>query len=67
MSRTREIVCIHYINKGNCDLGKNAEFYGLCQTCPSYAKKPGAKPARTDNRKKKLDKINRKEQYDNNF
>ena len=67
MSRTREIVCIHYINKGNCDLGKNAEFYGLCQTCPSYSKKPGAKPARTDNRKKKLDKINRKEQYDNNF
>ena len=61
MAKTREIVCIHYINKGNCDLGNDAAFYGLCQTCPSYKKKPGAKPARVDNRKKKLERINRKE------
>ena len=64
MAKTREIVCLHYISKGNCDLGKNAEFYGLCQTCPSYKKKPGSKPARVDNRKKKLDKILKKEKYD---
>ena len=64
MGKTREIVCLHYISKGNCDLGKNAEFYGLCQTCSSYKKKPGAKPARVDNRKKKLDKILKKEKYD---
>ena len=62
MAKTREIVCVHYINKGNCDLGKNAEFYGLCQTCPQYRKRPGSKPARVDNRKKKLDKIRRKEE-----
>lgn len=67
MAKTREIVCIHYINKGNCDLGKNAEFYGLCQTCKSYRKKPGAKSARVDNRKKKLDKIERKENRINDF
>lgn len=63
MAKTREVVCLHYISKGNCDLGKNAEFYGLCQTCPSYKKKPGSKPARVDNRKKKLDKILKKEKY----
>ena len=61
MARTREIVCIHYIHKGKCDLGKEAEFYGLCQTCPNYKKKPGAKPARINNRRKKLDKIIKKE------
>lgn len=61
MAKTREIVCKHYINKGNCALGKNAEFYGLCQTCPSYIKKPGAKPARVDTRRKKIDKLNKKE------
>ena len=64
MAKTREIVCIHYINKGNCDLGKCAEFYGLCQTCPQYKKKPGAKPARTDTRKQKLERISKKERYD---
>jgi len=64
MAKTREIVCLHYISKGNCNLGKDAEFYGLCQTCPSYKKKPGAKPARVDNRKKKLERILKKEKFD---
>lgn len=64
MGKTREIVCLHYISKGNCDLGKDAEFYGLCQTCSSYKKKPGAKPARVDNRKKKMEKILKKEKFD---
>ena len=61
MAKDREIICVHYISKGNCNLGKDAEFYGLCQTCPQYKKKPGAKPGRTDNRKKKLERINKKE------
>ena len=64
MAKTREIVCLHCISKGNCNLGKDAEFYGLCQTCPSYKKKPGAKPARVDNRKKKLERILKKEKFD---
>ena len=63
MAKTREIVCIHYVNKGTCDLGKAAEFYGLCQTCPQYKKKPGSKPARVDTRRRKLDKANKKERY----
>lgn len=64
MARTRELVCIHYKAKGECDLGKKAEFYGLCQTCPSYKKKPGAKPARTDNRRRKLEKYYKHERKD---
>lgn len=67
MSKTLEIVCIHYVNKGTCDLGKDAEFYGLCQTCRNYRKKPGAKPARIDTRKNKLDKVNKREQNREQF
>ena len=61
---TREIPCIHYICEGNCDLGKQGTFRKKCQTCTTYKKKPGAKPARTDNRKQKLDRIYRKEKFD---
>ena len=64
MAKVREICCIHYKAKGECDLGKKAEFYGLCQTCPSYKKKPGAKPARTDNRRRKLEKYYKHERSD---
>ena len=56
MAKTREIVCIHYVCEHNCDLGKDACFYGLCQTCPAWKKKPGAKPNRTDNRKQKRER-----------
>lgn len=64
MAKTREIVCIHYQHEGSCDLGKDATFYGHCQTCKTYKKRTGAKPARTDNRRQKLDRIRRKERYE---
>ena len=48
MAKTREIQCIHYICEGNCDLGKEGTFRHQCQTCKTYKKKPGGKPARTD-------------------
>ena len=64
MSRTREIACIHYKCEGECALGKDATFRGHCQICPTYKKLPGGKPARTDNRKQKLDRIMRKEKWD---
>ena len=63
MARTREIACIHYKCEHNCDLGKDACFRGLCQTCPTYKKLPGGKPARVDNRRKKMDKIIKRERY----
>lgn len=61
MARTRELPCIHYICAHNCDLDKDAEFYGLCQTCPSWKPRKGSKPARTDNRKQKMEKIRKKD------
>lgn len=48
-------------DEGNCGLGKEGTFRHKCQTCKTYKKKPGALPARTDNRKKKLERIRRKE------
>ena len=61
MAKTREIVCVHYISKGSCDLGKDAEFYWLCQRCQKYKPKQGMKPARSDNRRKKLDAARKKD------
>ena len=48
MAKTRELPCIHYVCANQCDLGKEAEFYGLCQTCPSYKARKGSAPARTE-------------------
>lgn len=61
MAKTREIQCIHYVCEHNCNLGKDACFYGLCQTCPTYKQKPGGKPARLDTRKQRLEREKRKE------
>ena len=63
MAKTREIACQHYKYEGCCDLGKDAEFRGHCQTCSSYKKLKGGKLARIDNRRKKLEKINKREMY----
>ena len=63
MAKERGIACIHYKDEGICDLGKDATFRGHCQICPSYKKKPGGKPARTDNRRQKMDRIMRKEKW----
>ena len=64
MAKGREIACIHYKCEHNCDLGKDACFRGLCQTCPTWKPRKGSKPARTDNRKKKLEKIRKKDMRD---
>lgn len=61
MAKTREVACIHYVCEGTCDLGKEGTFYKKCQTCKTYKKKPGGNPARTDLRKKKQDRIDKKE------
>ena len=60
--KTREIACIHYKAEGVCVLGKEGTFYKSCQHCSNYRKGCG-KPARTDNRRQKLDRIQRKEKW----
>ena len=59
--KDREIVCIHYEYEGKCSKGREGTFLKQCQICDKYRAKPGAAPRRTDNRRKKLDKINKKE------
>ena len=65
MARDRG-VCIHYQfeGEGGCDLGKKCEFWGHCQTCQSWKRKPGAKPPRVDTRRQKAERIMRKERWD---
>ena len=64
MAHTRERQCQFYIYEGCCSKGRDGTFYKQCQICDKYVPKPGAKPARTDNRKKKQEKIARKENKD---
>lgn len=59
--KDREIRCIHYQYEHSCALGKDAEFRGLCQTCPNWKPLRGSRPARKDNRKQKLNKIQKRE------
>ena len=61
MAKGREIACVHYVCEGNCDLGKDARFRGHCQTCPTYSPLRHGRPARTDNRRQKMERILRKE------
>ena len=64
MAKTREIACVHYKAEGSCDLGKDGTFRGHCQICPSYSPLRHGKPARTDNRRQKAERIMRKERWD---
>lgn len=61
MSKTREIACKYYINEKNCAKGREGTFHKQCQTCNLYVPLPGGKPARTDNRKRKNERRNKKE------
>ena len=61
MAKTREIVCEFYVCEGQCSKGREGTFNKSCQTCQKYRKKPGAKPRRTDERGKKMNRIVSKE------
>ena len=56
--------CLHYINEGNCDLGKECEFWGHCQTCPTWKRKPGAKNPKPDLRKQREARRMKKERFE---
>lgn len=64
MGKTREIACVHYKAEKVCDLGKDGTFCGHCQTSPSYSPLRHGRPARTDNRRQKAERIMRKERWD---
>lgn len=61
--KDRERCCKFYTYEGGpCDKrGISAHFRQECQTCKYWDPIKGARPARTDNRKAKRDRISRKE------
>ena len=61
MAKVRERVCKFYEYEGKCSKGREGTFYSKCQTCDKYNPKQGAKPKRVDNRRKKMEKILKKD------
>lgn len=63
--KSREVVCEFYTYAGGpCDKrGISVYLKDECQKCRYYSPKKGARPMRTDNRRKKMEKIMRKEVY----
>ena len=55
--KDREIACIHYLNEGNCALGKEGTFRKQCQICKTYKKVPGGQPARKNLKREKSEKF----------
>ena len=66
MAKTREIICKYYTYAGGpCNKrGISVHFCDECQICRKYDPVKGAKPARTDNRRQKNERIARKEKFD---
>lgn len=61
--KDREIMCQFYICEGQCSKGREGTFRKACQHCTKYRPKRGTRPARVDNRRKKMEKINKREKY----
>lgn len=62
--KDRNIICKFYERHGQCKKGKEADLSGYCVHCGLYEKKLGIRPFRTDDRRRKLEKINKKERRD---
>lgn len=64
--KDREIICKFYTYAGGpCDKrGISVHFREECQHCKYYCPVKGTRPARTDNRRKKMEKINKRERND---
>lgn len=56
--------CVHYLNEHNCELGKECEYWGHCQTCPKWVRKPGARNPKPDRRREKEARRIRKERWE---
>ena len=55
--KDRQIACKHYVNEGNCDIGREGTFKRQCQHCKAYDPIPGGLPASKRLKKTKLEKI----------
>lgn len=62
--KSREIACEYYNCEGSCSKGKEGTFWHSCQHCGKYSPRRGTRPARVDTRRRKAEKIMRKESQD---
>lgn len=61
MSKDRNILCEHYIRAHTCTKGRDAMVNGTCRNCIFYVKSKGSKPFRTNNKRKKIERVERRE------
>lgn len=62
--KDRNKICIYYERAGKCSKGKGCTVFGEMQHCGLYKPERGSRPIREDNRKRKMEKIRRKEKWD---
>lgn len=62
MSKDRVEPCKYYIHFGNCEKGREADFYNYCQKCNKYV--PRIKVKHINQKKKKIQKIKEKEFFE---
>lgn len=60
MAKDRLTPCLYYICKGECEKKREADHNGYCQHCDKY--KPRAKVRHMNEKKKKLEKIRKREE-----
>lgn len=63
MAKERNVACIFYKAETHCRKNREGTFYHYCQKCNLYNPIKGGKPARTNNKKQKLDRVRQKEGY----
>ena len=65
MAHERNTICRFYECKGVCSKGKKeCRIWNEMQTCPFYEKKKGAKPIRTNNKRKKVQEAKEKDRME---
>lgn len=64
MAKERTRQCTYYVCEGQCLKGRDGTFHKQCQICNKYQAKAGARPYRTDDRRRRMEKIQKKERYD---
>lgn len=61
MAKDRETPCKYYICEGECSKGREANYKHYCQKCDKYY--PRCKERHLNQKKQKLDKIRKNEEY----
>ena len=61
MGKDRLEPCVHYVCKGECEIGRDADHKKYCQKCKQY--KPRTYQKHINKKKRKLEKAYKSEMY----